>query len=96
MATINDYFLKYGTEGFRKLAAKAGTSVGYLQQLNYSTKKRPSISMAEKLIEASNGELTFEGLANPRKILVSERDQMVQNVLAQSSERRNKAAHAEG
>ncbi len=70
--TLNDYFMRHGTKGLRDLAEKAGTKLSYLLQLNYSTDKRPSIQMASRLVEASNGALTLEGLANPKKVLVRE------------------------
>lgn len=68
--TLNEYFIKHGTQGLRDLAEKAGTKLSYLLQLNYSTGKRPSIPMALKLVEASDGALTLDGLANPQKNLV--------------------------
>ena len=70
--TLNDYFIKHGTKGLRELAEKAGTKLSYLLQLNYSTGKRPSIQMAQRLVDASGGALTLEGLANPKKSLVRE------------------------
>lgn len=68
--TLNDYFIQYGTSGLRELADKAGTKLSYLLQLNYTPAKRPSIQMASRLVEASGGKLTLEGLANPKKVLV--------------------------
>lgn len=68
--TLNDYFRNHGTEGLRALAERAGTKVSYLLQLNYMPTKRPSVKMCERLVKASNGALTFEGLANPKKVLV--------------------------
>lgn len=66
MATLNEYFRRHRTKGFEELARKSGTKLSYLLQLNYNPdRKRPSIDLATKLIEASNGELTYEGLANP-------------------------------
>lgn len=70
--TLNDYFIKYGTAGLRALAKEAGTTVGYLLQLNYRPEKLPSIQMASRLVAASNGQLTLEGLANPQKVLARE------------------------
>lgn len=72
MGTINEYFIKHGTAGLRALAEKAGTKPSYLLQLNYMPSKRPSIDLAQRLVEASDGELTFEGLANPQKRLARE------------------------
>jgi len=72
MGTINDFFIKHGTEGFRRLAERAGTKVSYLLQLNYMPSKVPSVRMAQRLIAASDGELTLEGLANPQKRLARE------------------------
>jgi hypothetical protein len=72
MGTINDYLLKYGQAGFARLAKRAGTKVSYLNQLNYDTNKRPSMEMAQRLVKASGGEITLDGLANPKKRLVRE------------------------
>lgn len=71
--TINDYFAKFGTKGLRELAARSGTKLSYLLQLNYVETKRPSMQMAVRLIEASDGLLTLDGLANPQKITIRER-----------------------
>lgn len=70
--TLNDYFITHGTKGLRDLALKAGTKLSYLLQLNYTPTKRPSMEMASRLVDASGGVLTLEGLANPKKILVRE------------------------
>lgn len=70
--TLNDYFIKYGIKGLRELAEKAGTKLSYLLRLNHSTGKRPSIQMAQRLVAASDGAFTLEGLANPTKNLVHE------------------------
>lgn len=70
--SLNDYFIKHGTEGLRELAEKAGTKLSYLLRLNYSTGKRPSIQMAQRLVEASDGAFTSGGVANPTKNLVRE------------------------
>lgn len=66
---INDYYIKYGMAGLEKLAEKAGTKLSYLKQLVYTTNKRPSIEMAERLVKASGGKLTYRDLANPVKRL---------------------------
>lgn len=77
--TLNEYFIQHGTKGLRELASKAGTKLSYLLQLNYTPTKRPSIPMALKLVDASDGVLTLEGLANPQKTLVRDaRRSMVQ------------------
>lgn len=75
MSTLNAYFLKHGKAGLRHLAAKTGAKVGYLQQLNYVTRKKPGKKLALKLVEASNGEITLEGLDNPVKVLKRPRTQ---------------------
>lgn len=64
---INDYYIKYGTEGLSRLAKEAETTLSYLQRLIYDPKKRPSLDMSLKLVKASKNELTIEGLANPVK-----------------------------
>lgn len=71
--TINDYFAKFGTKGLRELAARSGTKLSYLLQLNYVETKRPSMQLAVRLVEASDGILTLDGLANPQKATLRER-----------------------
>ena len=66
---INDYYIKHGTSGIATLATEAGTKTSYIKQLIYTAGKRPSISMAERLVKASGGELTYADLANPVKRL---------------------------
>lgn len=67
---INDYYIKHGMPGLEKLALGANTKLSYLKQLVYTEgKKLPSIDMAQRLVDASGGELTFIGLANPVKRL---------------------------
>lgn len=66
---LNDYYIKHGTAGLERLAQESDTKLSYLKQLVYTTNKRPSIEMARRLVAASGGELTFDGLANPVKRL---------------------------
>lgn len=67
--TLNAYFLRHGRAGLRALALATGARFGYLQQLNYVTRKKPSMALALKLVAASGGEITLDGLANPVKVL---------------------------
>lgn len=68
--TLNEYFHEYGRPGLVSLAQKTGTKLSYLLQLNYVTEKRPSLDLAQRLIDASGGKLTLEGLSNPKKVLI--------------------------
>ena len=68
--TINEYFIRHRTDGLRRLADRAQTKLSYLLQLNYTPTKLPSIKMAKRLIDASDGELSFDGLLNPTKTLI--------------------------
>lgn len=70
--TINDFYRAHRRRGLRELAQKTGTTDHYLMQLNYNPAKRPSVDMALKLIEATDGEITLEGLCNPVKKLMCE------------------------
>lgn len=63
--TLYEYYFVHGTDGLTKLAADAGTKLSYLRQLIYETRKRPSIEMASKIIDASGGKITLHGLCNP-------------------------------
>lgn len=74
--TLNDYFILHGTKGLRALADAADTKLSYLLQLNHNPEKRPSMEMAQRLVDASmrlhgpDGALTYDGLAKPKKVLV--------------------------
>lgn len=65
---LQDYFLKHGMAGVARLAERSGLQKSYLLQLVYVPTRRPSLASAQKLVEASNGRLTLNGLANPYKI----------------------------
>jgi hypothetical protein len=66
---INDYYIEHGMSGLEKLAQASNTKLSYLKQLIYTEGKLPSINMAQRLVDASEGKLTFVGLANPVKRL---------------------------
>ena len=68
MMNLQDYFLNHGMAGLDKLAEGSGLRKSYLLQLVYVPTRRPSLSSAQKLVEASGGQLTLNGLANPYKI----------------------------
>lgn len=70
--TINDWYRAHRRRGLRELAEKVGTTDHYLMQLNYNPAKRPSADLALRLIEATDGAITLEGLCNPVKRLMSE------------------------
>ena len=65
--TIADFYDKHGLDGLRRLADGAGTDLSYIRALLYSPTKNPSLKMAIALVRASGNELTFEGLAFPRR-----------------------------
>lgn len=65
MSTLAEYQAIHGTEGLRRLADATGTKLSYLRQLICNAGKKPSADMALKLIQASGGKLTLEGLVNP-------------------------------
>lgn len=64
--SIAEFYDHSGLEGLRRLAEGAGTDLSYIRALLYSPTKNPSLKMAIALVEASGGELTFEGLAYPK------------------------------
>lgn len=67
--TITHFYRTHGQKGLRELANSVGTTEGYLVQLSYNPKKRPSVGLAKKLIDASGGEITLDGICNPIKTL---------------------------
>ena len=63
-----DFLAVYGRPGLREIAKTAGTEEIYLVRLCYDACKRPSLGLADKLIRASEGFLTVEGLLNPARV----------------------------
>ena len=63
--TITEYFIQHRHAGLRKLADGAGTKYRYMLQLVYKEERTPSARLIKKLIAASEGVLTFEGLSTP-------------------------------
>lgn len=55
---LQQYWKLYGIKRIDWLARKVGSSRSYLQQLAYGY-RYPSATMAAKLVEASDGELTL-------------------------------------
>lgn len=51
----------FGREAATKVAESAGSNYAYFSQIAYGH-RRPSVGLAERLIEASAGLLSFEGL----------------------------------
>lgn len=70
--TLYEYYVVHKTEGLRELAERAGTKLSYIRQLIYETRKRPSVDMAAKIIEASGGQVTLDGLCNPSPLTTAE------------------------
>lgn len=68
--TLSDYFKQKGRDALRDLAAAAGVSDGYLLGLIYQPERLPSTGLCKRLVDASGGLLTLDGLANPQKQLV--------------------------
>lgn len=63
--TIADFYQRNGLGGLRRLATGARTDLSYVRALLYSPTKNPSLKMAIDFVAASDGQLTFEGLAYP-------------------------------
>ena len=55
----------YGRERAVKVAEEVGISYGYFGQYVTGV-RRPSVAMAEKLVEASNGDMDFVSLLKTR------------------------------
>lgn len=64
---IGEFLEQYGRAELDRVAEKAGASKAYLLRLAYQPTAMPSLKLSKRLVEASDGRLTFEGLANPRK-----------------------------
>lgn len=51
----------HGEERCKRVAAAAGTKIGYFKQIAYGH-RRPSPELAQKLVKSSGGELDFMSL----------------------------------
>ena len=63
---IRDYHKVAGNDGLQRLADKAGTSFDYIRQMMYGF-RRPSVTLAERLVEASDGQLDFVALLKNKR-----------------------------
>lgn len=59
------YLKMFGTKKAEEVAVAAKTSLPYFQQLAYKV-RRPSPDLARRLVDASDGVLSFEELLVPR------------------------------
>lgn len=78
---LQEYTIKHGTAKLHVLAELVGCKPTYLNNLLYAVNnnpekpKRPSMALAQKLVDASGGQLTLNGLANPVAMERSEKRQ---------------------
>ena len=63
--TLAEYQAIYGTKGLVELAERAGTKLSYIRKLICVEGSVPSAPMCLRLIDASNGRLTLQGLVHP-------------------------------
>ena len=59
------YWKRHGSEKSREVATAAGTSWGYFEHIMHG-RRRPSPELAERLVEASGGQMDFVSLLKPR------------------------------
>lgn len=57
----NTFLKKVGWKEAQRVAELAGTSRGYFAHIAHG-RKRPSIELADRLVEASDGKMTFDAL----------------------------------
>lgn len=57
---------KFGTEEATRVAVAAGTNYQYFSQIAYGH-RRPSVPLADRLVAASGGRLSFEGLMRAKE-----------------------------
>jgi hypothetical protein len=56
-----EYLDKHGKEKAEAMAKTAGTNLAYFSQIAAGV-RRPSVNLAQRLVDASNGELDFVAL----------------------------------
>jgi len=59
---IKDFIARFGREELDAIAAKAGTTLGYLSEQVANGHRNPSPDLAKKLVAASGGRLTLAEL----------------------------------
>lgn len=57
---------KFGTDEASRIAASAGTNYSYFSQIAYGH-RRPSVQLADRLVEASDHRLSFEALMRSKR-----------------------------
>lgn len=63
---VEQYYRKYGMKALDELGAKAGTTRKHLYAM-VEGRRRPSVELAERLVEASNFELNFVSILRSKK-----------------------------
>lgn len=58
---LRKYWMLYGKDGLQRLADATGTTLSYLRQLSWGY-RNPSPDLAQRLVEAANGELTLDAV----------------------------------
>lgn len=56
-----EFFDRYGKERCVEICEKVGTSYAYFNQIAYGH-RRPSVNLAQRLVDASGGEMDFVSL----------------------------------
>lgn len=57
---------RFGTDEAGRVAAAAGTNYSYFSQIAYGH-RRPSVQLADRLVEASDHRLSFEALMRSKR-----------------------------
>ena len=60
------FLAKFGTEEATRVALAAGTNYQYFSQIAYGH-RRPSVGLADRLVTASGGRLSFELLMRAKR-----------------------------
>lgn len=60
------FITEFGRKEARRVAEAAGTSYVYFSQLAYGH-RRPSVYLAERLVAASDGRMSFEALLKAKR-----------------------------
>lgn len=62
-----EYIEKHGKQKAEAVAKSAGTNLAYFSQIAAGV-RRPSVNLAQRLVEASDGELEFVALLTSSKV----------------------------
>lgn len=63
---LKEYKREYGLAELDRLARKVNISPGYLRNLAYNDKRRPSLEVAQAICHITDGKISVKDMLNPK------------------------------